>query len=125
MQRQVGTAHRAHQHSPPMTTVNLHHHETVAGHRLQRVGDRLLRMPTHTHHVVSIQRMLQVANTSRDRSARASYGAAVPPSARQAVFDACQDTTPSRLHWYKRSTAHHPPFTQRSALLRAHNTLLG
>jgi Zn-dependent protease with chaperone function len=43
----------------------------------------------------------------------------------RAVFDARQDTTPSRLHWYKRSTAHHPPFTQRSALLRAHNTLLG
>ncbi len=40
----------------------------------------------------------------------------------RAVFNTFQDTTPSRLHWYKRSTAHHPPFVLRAALLPPHNT---
>jgi hypothetical protein len=40
----------------------------------------------------------------------------------RAVFDACQDTTPGRLHWYKRATAHHPTFARCAALLSQHNS---
>lgn len=39
----------------------------------------------------------------------------------RAVCNIFQDTIPSRLHWYKRATMHHPSFARRAALLPPHN----
>lgn len=58
VQRQVGSADRAHQHPPAVAPVNLNDVEALPGHCSQCGGDRLLGVPTPAHRVVRLHHAL-------------------------------------------------------------------
>ena len=80
---------------PSMASVDLHHLKTLMSDGLQCVGDRLLRVPTHTQQVVSVQHR-DTPSPRRPRSGPSNNSACQPAWRRIATQPMCQTLVTQR-----------------------------